>query len=91
MLGQKVSWIIRSNDFLYFDAAVSNSLLYPERVRAQVSQLPKPLSGAHANSCTAIGPYSQRKFQSKVLQESLETEGPVRRLGQLDWSRLHRS
>ena len=73
-LCEQVCRVYLASDLVEFDWAVSSSLLDPEALRVDVSELAKPLSTADPHCGRGVGPYTHWQRAPKIPQESLVAE-----------------
>ena len=56
MFGEEIRWILFTTDFDQFNGPVPHSLLDPQALRIDMSELPEPLSTANAYGRRTVSP-----------------------------------
>ena len=66
MLGEQVGGVLGAKHFVQIDAAISDTLLYPEALYVDMAQLAQALPIADAQGSRAVCPDAQRLVEAKV-------------------------
>ena len=74
VLCEKVCRVHLAGDLAEVDAPCPDRLLYPQRVRVKMPQLPKPLAGADADRCRGVSPDPHWQADAEVLKKTLTSK-----------------
>ena len=68
MLGQQICWVALTSNLTQIDSPRSHSLLYPERVRVEVSQFAQTLAAADPDRRAGVGPDADGELDAEVSE-----------------------
>jgi len=74
VLGEDIGWVAFSIYLTQVNAFGPDSLLYPQRMGVEMSELAEPLSRAYANCSAGVSPHAQRQLHADVLEQGLVPE-----------------
>ena len=74
MLREQVRRVDPSGHLAQVDPTCPDRLLYPQRVRVKMPQLPKPLAGADADRCRGVSPDPHWQADAEVLKKTLTSK-----------------
>ena len=89
MLCEKVCRVHLAGDLAEVDAPRPDRLLYPQRMRVKMPQLPEPLAGADADRCRGVGPDPHWQTDAEVLKKALTSKtdtGPANHTVELSFA-----
>ena len=80
MFGEHIRRVVVSTDFDQLNGSVADSLLNPQTLRVNVSQLAQTLPATNAHRCNAVCPDAHRQAVAEVFDQRLVAKAGASRL-----------